>query len=144
MAISLNRDYMTALILLFVFGLGVAYFAMQNTYPVTVTLFGIPFPGVQLYLVVIGAILFGLVIAWLVSMINSIPSFFTLRNKDAAISQSQKTINDLKEEIHELEVKNARLKGENEAEPVVVEESVENPKVYSNPSFFQRMRHSLS
>lgn len=144
MAIRFNSMYMTALILLFVFGLGVAYFAMQNTHAVMVTLLGIPFPGVPMYMLVISSILFGLVVAWLVSMVNSISSFITLRSKDAAINQSQKAIKDLKEKAHELEVENARLKGENEAEPVVVEESVEDPKVYSNPSFFQRIRHNLS
>lgn len=136
---------MIALILLFMFGLGVAYFAMQNTYPVTVTLVGVPFPGVQLYLVVIGSILFGLVVAWLVSMVSSIPSFFTLRSKNIAITKSQESIHELEEKVHDLEIENARLRGENGEEQVVEEdESVEHPKVYHNPTFFDRLRHSLS
>ena len=64
-----------------------------------------------LYLVILGSLLVGFLIAGVLSSANSIFSAFKIMGKDTTISNSQKEIDSLKETIHDLELENAKLKG---------------------------------
>ena len=132
---------MFALLLTFIFGLGIAYFTAQNTHGVTVTLANYPLTDVPLYIVVIASLLIGLFVGWIMSVMQSISSGFAIRGKESAIRKAHNDIHALQARVHELETENAELRGENEEKqaPVVIDR--EEP-VY-HPSFFDRLRHSF-
>lgn len=101
---------MTTLILLVLFGIVVSYLAIQNTALVTLKFAGYSYDNMPLYLVILGSLLLGFLIAWVLSSINSIFSAFKIMGKNNTISSSQKEIESLKEKIHQLELDKAELK----------------------------------
>ena len=132
---------MLALILLIVFGLGTAYFSTQNTGAVHIVLGNYIFYDIPLYVIVIASILLGVFISWLISIVDSISSKVTIYGKDSAIKEAYKTIDVLKEENHNLELKNAQLKGAvGNADTAEVEEKRESN---IRPSFMQHLRQSF-
>jgi len=128
---------MLSFILILVFGLLVAFFAGQNTAPVAINFPNYQLPAVPLYVIIVSSMLIGFIISWLVSLIDGLFTAFVLQGKDSAIRNSQKRASRLEEKIHDLEVENARLKGENK-EPIVVEHEEQRD---IRPSFFGRFRH---
>ncbi|GEM_PF-359122 len=130
---------MLALILTVIFGLGIAYFATQNTNGVTITLANIPLRGVPLYMIVVGSLLIGLFTSWIISLADGISSMLTIHGKDTAIKKAESAITDLKTELHMLELENARLKGEHNEQ--LESESVEEVEqhVVQRPRFFSRV-----
>lgn len=100
------------LILAVIFALGIAYFATQNTAGVTIRLAQTVFPGIPLYMVMIVSMLVGMLMAWVVSLIDNVGSLFVLRGKDARIRHAQNTVHQLETRLQDLEVENAKLRGE--------------------------------
>ncbi len=133
---------MIALILLVVFGLGAALFATQNTGVVHITLANYLFSGIPLYVIVIGSMLVGIFISWLISMIDSISSTITIHGKDNALKEAHQTIEKYKKENQALLMENEHLKGEREADMVIEENR--NEAASPQPSFFHRIKHSFS
>lgn len=129
---------MLTFIVLLVMGLVIAFFAGQNTIPVTIFLsdYQFTFP---LYTIIIGAMLIGFVVSWIVNLFESVFRMFVLQGKENIIKDDKKRFARLHERIHTLEIENARLKGENK-EPVIVEE---HPEPLYKPSFFHRLTHSF-
>lgn len=135
---------MFALILLVIFGLGMAYFATQNTGVVHILLGSFLFSGIPLYVIVIGALLLGIFISWLISMTDSISTSLTIHGKEHDLKKAQEKIEKLEGENHTLSVEIARLKGLEELEEVEKHEVKESQNLSSHPSFFQHMRQSFS
>lgn len=108
-------DYIATLIILVLFGIVVSYLAIQNTTLVTLRFAGYSFETVPLYLVILGSLLFGFLIAGVLSSIDSVFSAFKIRGKNTTISNSQKEIKNLKEEIRQLELENVELKASKNA-----------------------------
>lgn len=101
---------MLILLLVVLIGIFVALFATQNTALTSVSLLGVPIEDVPLYIVVLASMLLGVIVAWLISLVGSISSFFTIARKERAIKETQHTVADLEHKVHELEVENARLR----------------------------------
>ena len=101
---------MFALIVLIIFGIGVAFFATQNTQTISINLANNPLDGIPLYLIVLVSLLLGFVLSWLISLIDVISSAFKLHGKDSAIKNSNKQISELTKTVHKLELENERLK----------------------------------
>lgn len=101
---------MEVIILAVIVGLGIGYFATQNTTLISLYLGPYITPGIPLYLVVIGTLLLGLLLAWVFSLVNSFSSKITLHGKENKIKEDEKTIAELTKEIHQLELENTRLK----------------------------------
>lgn len=136
---------MLALLVLIVFGLGVALFAVQNTSAVTMAIGSYQLQGVPLYVIVVGSMIFGVFVAWLTSLVSGISTMITLHGKDHAIRESEKTVNILKEQVHKLELEISSLKGE-VREPVVehhYEDTHERHEVH-HPTFMERLRQGFS
>ncbi len=91
-------------------GLGIGYFATQNTTLISLHFGSYTIPSVPLYLVVSGTLLLGLLLAWIFSLINSLSSKIALHGKENKIKEEEKTIAELTKEIHQLELENTRLK----------------------------------
>lgn len=101
---------MEVIILGIVVGLGITYFATQNTNLVNLHFGSYAVSNIPLYQVVIGALLLGLLLAWVFSLVNSLSSKITLHGKENRIKEDEKTIAELTKEIHQLELENTRLK----------------------------------
>ncbi len=103
---------MFSLILLVVVGLLFGYFATQNAVHTQVTLAGYPITDTPLYAIIGVALLLGLLLAWIISLSDSIMAALKLRGKEHTIRDAQKTNKELTQKITSLELENARLKGE--------------------------------
>lgn len=96
---------MTLFIALILFGIISAVFATQNNNWSSINLFNYVL-SVPMYLIVLVSMLIGLVLAWILSL----PSALSLMGKDRHIHSSDRTVEDLRKKIHNLEVENAELK----------------------------------
>lgn len=87
-----------------------AYLAQNNLMPVTLHLAGYEFSGIPLFYIIIGSLITGLGFAYLMFLVNSIFTAFTMHGKDNKIKQGKHDIVDLTKQIHQLELENERLK----------------------------------
>ena len=101
---------MLVLLITVAFGIAVGYFATQNTDPVTVRLAEYAFEEVPLYLVVLGTLLVGLLIAWVLYFAKSVSAGLTIYGKEKAVKKAKHTVADLEQRVHDLETENARLR----------------------------------
>ncbi|HWP58474.1 MAG TPA: LapA family protein [Candidatus Acidoferrales bacterium] len=101
---------MFVLILGVIFGLGIAYFATQNTTPVTIHFANYMLEQVPLYLVIVGSLFAGLLIAWILYVARCVSSRVAIYEKDTAVRRARQTAADLEQRVRELEAENERLK----------------------------------
>jgi uncharacterized integral membrane protein len=101
---------MLALLIAVIFGLGIGYFATENTTPVTIRIADYALEEVPLYLVVVGSLLIGLFIAWILYVARSVSTRWTLYNKDQVVRKTRRNVVDLEQRVRELEVENERLR----------------------------------
>src|ERR1041385_3095698 len=101
---------MLALLIAVVFGAAVGYFATQNTIPVTIRLAEYAIEEVPLYLVVIGSLLIGLFVAWILYVARSVSSSLAIRGKNTEVRRGRETIADLENCVRRLEGENARVR----------------------------------
>ncbi len=111
---------MTVLLAAIIFGLGFTFFAIQNTTGVTIQIANYVIPNVPLYLVATGALLAGLAIAWIFNIADNLAAFFSIRGRENKIHQKDSELQSLKQQIHNLEVENARLKAIDQTEEKIV------------------------
>lgn len=136
---------MFSLIILIAFGLGVAYFATQNTGVVHINLANYFIEGVPLYVIVIGSMLLGIFVSWLISLVNSISSMLRIHGKEAELKEAYHTIDSLKKDNEALLQENRHLKKDQQS-PYEQNENKENTheEPVVRPSFFNRLRHSFT
>lgn len=107
---------MLRLIIAVALSLAVAYFALQNTGGVSITIATTTIAHVPLYLVVVCSVLIGLVIGWIVHLMNMVSLTLSLHQKDKNLKEAQKENVDLTKRIHELELAHAKITGEDTAD----------------------------
>jgi uncharacterized integral membrane protein len=113
--------------------------ATQNTTLVDLRLGGYSFSQVPVYVVSLGSLIIGVLLAALVHLAHSLSSFFTIHHKESQIRETESTVRDLEAKIRDLEIENARLRGETGE---TLTEKVEEQQPH--PNFFDRLRHNLS
>lgn len=86
------------------------YLAQNNLMLVTLRLGTYTLSDIPLFYIIIGSLLIGLCWAYLIYLINSIFTTFTMRRKDTVIKHGKSDIVDLTKRIHQLELENERLK----------------------------------
>src|SRR5690348_5985424 len=123
-----------------ILGLGIAFFALQNAISVPITLGSYHFASIPLYFVAIGALLLGLFVAWIINLFSSIGNTFLFHRQNNRIKENDRIIQDLRDKIHNLELENARLRGQDTR---VIEAPRREEPIYAQPTFFQRLRHSF-
>jgi lipopolysaccharide assembly protein A len=101
---------MLILITLLIIGSVMVYLAQNNLTPVALHLGANVFSGIPLFYIIIGSLLIGLGLSYLLSTVNTIISGFKMRRKDSAIKRSNTDIVNLTKRIHQLELENERLK----------------------------------
>ena len=65
--------------------------------------------NIPLFYVIVGSILFGLVLSYLVHLVNSISTSLTLRGKNDLIKKEKEEILELTKRVHQLELTIASL-----------------------------------
>lgn len=103
---------MFSLVIVLVSGIAVAIFATQNTQTVLVSFFNYQSFVVPVYIIVLVSMLIGIFISWLLSMVGSISSYFTLREKNKLLGETKYESTNLVKRVHQLELENERLKTE--------------------------------
>jgi uncharacterized integral membrane protein len=101
---------MLVLLIAVAFGLAVGYFATQNTTPVTIRLGDYALEEVPLYVVMVGSLLAGLLIAWILYIARTVSSRLTIAGKDKAVRRSRQTVAELEQRVRDLELENERLR----------------------------------
>jgi len=101
---------MLALVVAVIFGLGIGYFATQNITPITIQFADYVVEKVPLYVVILGSLLVGLFIAYLLYLARSVSSKLTMRGENDADRRVRRAIADLEERVDHLESESARLK----------------------------------
>lgn len=131
---------MLTLIVIVLFGLGFAFLATQNIEVTRFNLLGYVWM-LPMYVIVLGALLVGFFISWIVSSISTIGTWFNLHSKDSEIRESRQTVEQLQDKIRELELENAKLLGRDEVsqKEVVAEKPVTEIKPHNLlDRFFRR------
>lgn len=100
---------MLTLILFVILGLGIAFFAIQNTSPVSINLAGMSFSGIPLYVIMLVSLLAGLIAGWVISLFDWASTTMTLRRKDVRLHKAEQTIGYLTDRVATLE--HSGLKG---------------------------------
>jgi len=108
---------MLILILSLIVGSLLVYISRFNFQPVSVNLGFYFFQGVPLFYVIIGSVLVGLVLSYLIYLIHSISNSFVLRGKDNEIKNNKKELLELTKRIHQLEIKNEKLGNDSNNNP---------------------------
>jgi uncharacterized integral membrane protein len=103
---------MLVLIVGVIVGLAMAYFATQNTTPVTVRIAQYALEEVPLYLVVMGSLFVGLLISWILYLARAVSSRLTIYGKDHEVRSARRTAANLETRVQELEAENAQLKAD--------------------------------
>ncbi len=106
------QSIMLTLIILVIFGIGVAFFATQNTQTISIVFASYSLSGIPLYLIVLMSLLMGFVVSWILSLVGVISSAFKIRGKESTIKDANKQISELTKSVHQLELENERLKAE--------------------------------
>jgi putative membrane protein len=105
------------LILLLVTGSILAYLSHNNLMLVSVNLGPYVFSDVPLFYVIIGSLLAGLILSYLISLIHSISTSFTLRGKEKEIQKNKNEVLELTKRVHQLELENEKLKNKSSIKP---------------------------
>lgn len=97
------------LIVTVLFGLIIAYFGTQNTDVVTLNFLNYSIPGVPVYIVVVGSLLVGLFLSWVISLVNTISTGLTILGNESELKGTKKENTEYLKQIHQLQLENARL-----------------------------------
>lgn len=108
---------MLVLILLLVVGSILVYISKFNFMPVSVNLGLYAFSDIPLFYVIVGSLVIGLVLSYLLYLVHAISTSFTLRGKDNAIKKNKNEVLELTKRVHQLELENEKLKHSSNVEP---------------------------
>ncbi len=101
---------MLVLILFLVAGSLLAYIAQHNLMPVSVNIGSYIFQDIPLFYVIVGSLLIGLALSYVVYLVHEISNSFVLRGKEKKIKKGKDQVLELTKRIHQLEIENEKLK----------------------------------
>ena len=101
---------MLPLFIAVIFGLGIGYFATQNITPITIQFADYVVEGVPLYAVILGSLLVGLFMAYLLYLARSVSSKLTMHGENHADRRVRQAVANLEQRVDRLENESARLR----------------------------------
>lgn len=107
---------MLVLILFLVVGSGLVYISKYNFTPVSVNLGMYTIADIPLFYVIVGSLVIGLVLSYLVYLVHSISISFKFRGKDREIKKNKEEVLELTKSVHKLELQNERQKNGTDVE----------------------------
>ncbi len=99
---------MPTLILLLVAGSALVYISGYNFTPVTVNFGFYAISNIPLFYVIVGSVVAGLLLSYLINLIPAISNFFALRGKNREIKKGKSEVLELTKQVHQLELENER------------------------------------
>ena len=105
---------MFILILLLILGSGFVYISKYNFMPVTVNLGMYQFSNIPLFYVIIGSVVLGIGISYLLHLASAITTALTLRGKNHEITKSKSKILELTKRVHQLELEKQKQASDDE------------------------------
>mgnify|MGYP001612573608 CR=1 FL=1 len=114
-----------------------AYLAFQNTMGVTVRAGNYLFSDIPLFLIASASLLFGIFIAWVLSLGDWISTSATIHGKESELRSTEHALQDAEKRIESLEHENTKLHEE-------VEKLKSTPAELRNRSFIDKFRHGVS
>ena len=109
---------MLSLIFLLVMGSGIAFLSLQNTQPVSLTFLEYNISNIPLYFVIIGSLLMGILLAYIIYLSDAISAGLTIRGQKKKLKHEKLENAELTKNVHQLELKNAGLKKEYQPESI--------------------------
>jgi lipopolysaccharide assembly protein A len=100
---------MLVLILLLIVGSILVYISKFNFMPVSVNLGVYVISNIPLFYVIVGSLILGLVLSYLVYLVHAISTSFTIRGKDNQIKKNKDEVLELTKRVHQLELENEKL-----------------------------------
>jgi uncharacterized integral membrane protein len=101
---------MLILILILISGSFLVYISKYNFALVNVNLGTFILKDIPLFYVMIGSVIFGLVLAYLVHLIISLSTAMTMRRKNKEIQKEKEEVLELTKRVHQLELENEKQK----------------------------------
>jgi lipopolysaccharide assembly protein A len=101
---------MLALIFLLAVGSLLVYISKYNFIPVSLNLGVVAFSEIPLFYVIVGSLLIGLVLSYIIYLIGSISTSLTLRGKEKEIKVYKDEVLELTKRVHQLELEKEKEK----------------------------------
>lgn len=101
---------MLSLIFLLLVGAAITFVSLQNTAVVSLTFLSYTVADLPIHFVIIGSILVGVLLAYIISFINSISTFMVIRGQHKKIGQEKQEVAELTKRVHQLEIENVSLR----------------------------------
>jgi len=108
---------MLIVILLLLVGSVLVYISKFNFQPVTVNLGMYVVSGIPLFYVIVTSMLIGLVLSYLIYLVQAISTPFVLMGKNKEIKKNKGEVLELTKRVHQLEIKNEKLGKDSGIEP---------------------------
>ena len=108
---------MLSILLSVCLGLVIGYFATQNTAPVSLQFGEFVLDNVPLYVVAVGSLLLGLLIAWIFSFGRTFSASFATFGSRRQGREVDHNVTALERRVRDLEVDNAQLKFKDSSRP---------------------------
>ncbi len=98
------------LILFLIVGAAMAYLAQDNLVLVSLHVGPYLFSNIPLFYIIVVSMLIGLLLAYLIYVVNSIFVAISMHKKDHKIKENSSEILELTKRVHQLEIENEKLK----------------------------------
>jgi len=85
--------------------------------PVTVNLGMYVISDIPLFYVIVGSLVIGLVLSYVVYLVHAISTSFAFRGKDNEIKKNKDEVLELTKRVHQLELENEKLRHSSDVEP---------------------------
>lgn len=108
---------MLILILLLVVGAILVYISKFNFIPVSINLGLYTFSDIPLFYVIVGSLVIGLVLSYLIYFVHTISTSFRLRGKDNEIKKNKDEVLELTKRVHQLELENEKIRNGSNSQP---------------------------
>jgi lipopolysaccharide assembly protein A len=98
------------LIILLIVGSVLAYISQNNLTLVSVNIGPYVFSDIPLFYVIVGSLVTGLVLSYVIHLFRDISTSFVLRGKKNEIKKNKDEVLELTKRVHQLELENEKLK----------------------------------
>ncbi len=107
---------MLSLIFLLLAGAAITFVSLQNTGEITLTFLTFTFTNLPVPFVILGSVLVGVLLAYVISLLNSISTLMVIRTQDKKIRQEKNEVAQLTKRVHQLEIENVSLRNETDGQ----------------------------
>ncbi len=108
---------MLSLILFLIAGSILVYLSQYNLMLVSVHLGSYVISDVPLFYVIIGSILLGIVLSYMIHLIHAVSTSMAIHGKERELKKNKEEVLELTKQVHQLELENEKLKSTRGRQP---------------------------